>query len=134
VTRPGFTKHFQEGSAELQIPPLRYAPVGMTKGRGSFPYCVSLWMGQTADPSASLGMTKGRATLPFRFDATDDEQQVPPLRYASVGMTPHFGHPHPTQNRSVIPTGAQRSGGTCCFFPRANLPPQKPIDLTGMRR
>jgi hypothetical protein len=25
--------HFQDGSAELQIPPLRFAPVGMTKGR-----------------------------------------------------------------------------------------------------
>jgi hypothetical protein len=46
-------KHFQEMSAELQIPPLRYATVGMTKGR---------------------------VTLPFRFDAADDEQQVPPLR------------------------------------------------------
>jgi hypothetical protein len=47
-------KHFQERSAELQIPPLRYAPVGMTKGR---------------------------VALPFRFDTADDEQQVPPLRY-----------------------------------------------------
>jgi hypothetical protein len=26
-------------------------------------------------------------TLPFRFDAADDEQQVPPLRCAPVGMT-----------------------------------------------
>src|SRR5580704_1293863 len=25
-------------------------------------------------------MTKGRAALPFRFDAAEDEQQVPPLR------------------------------------------------------
>jgi hypothetical protein len=38
---------------ELQIPPLRFATVGMTKGR---------------------------VALPFRFDAADDEQQVPPLR------------------------------------------------------
>jgi hypothetical protein len=28
-------------------------------------------------------MTKERVALPFRFDGTDDEQQVPPLRYAS---------------------------------------------------
>jgi hypothetical protein len=35
-----------------QIPPLRYAPVGMTKGR---------------------------VVLPFRFDAADDEQQVASL-------------------------------------------------------
>jgi hypothetical protein len=32
-------------------------------------------------------MTKGTAALPFKFDAAEDEQQVPPLRYASVGMT-----------------------------------------------
>jgi hypothetical protein len=57
-------KHFQERSVELQIPPLRYA---------------------------SVGMTKGRVALPFRSDAEDDEQQVPPLRYASVGMTILFG-------------------------------------------
>jgi hypothetical protein len=31
---------------------------------------------------ASVGMTKGRVALPFRSDAADDEQQVPPLRYA----------------------------------------------------
>jgi hypothetical protein len=31
-------KHSHEGSAELQIPPLRYAPVGMTKGRVALPF------------------------------------------------------------------------------------------------
>jgi hypothetical protein len=51
---------FQEESVELQIPPLRYA---------------------------SVGMTKGGAALSFRFDAADDKQQVPPLRFAPVGMT-----------------------------------------------
>jgi hypothetical protein len=40
---------------------------------------------------APVGMTKGRAALPFRFDNADDEQQVPPLRFAAVGMTPLFG-------------------------------------------
>jgi hypothetical protein len=36
---------------------------------------------RTADPSTSVGMmTKGRVALPFRFDHTDEEQQVPPLR------------------------------------------------------
>jgi hypothetical protein len=49
----GVEKHFQDGSVELQIPPLRYATVGMTKGR---------------------------VALPFGFDDVDDEQQVPPLR------------------------------------------------------
>jgi hypothetical protein len=51
--RPLREKHFQERSVELQIPPLR---------------------------SASVGMTKGRDALPLRFDVRDDEQQVPPLR------------------------------------------------------
>ena len=55
---------FQDKSAEQQIPPLRYA---------------------------SVGMTKGRVALPFRLDAVDDEQQVPPLRFAPVGMTHLFG-------------------------------------------
>jgi hypothetical protein len=56
VRSPG-GKHFHERSAELQIPPLRYA---------------------------SVGMTKGRAALPFRFDAAEDEPQVSELRYAPV--------------------------------------------------
>jgi hypothetical protein len=43
-------KHFQERSAELQIPPLRYAPVGMTKER---------------------------VALPFKLDGAEDEQQIP---------------------------------------------------------
>jgi hypothetical protein len=30
-------KHFQDRLAELQIPPLRYAPVGMTKGMAALP-------------------------------------------------------------------------------------------------
>jgi hypothetical protein len=60
--------------------------------------------------------------------AREKKQQVPPLRFAPVGMTIllqrssisrwiSFGH-----NRIVIPTGAKRSGGTCCFFPRAFVP------------
>ena len=54
-------KHFQEGSVELQIPPLRSAPVGMTKGR---------------------------VALPFRFHAADDEQQVPSLRSPGFPVEP----------------------------------------------
>ena len=45
---------------ELQIPPLRYAPVGMTKGEVALPGDIGLWL---------------------------KEQQVPPLRCAPVGMT-----------------------------------------------
>ena len=43
--------------------------------------------GRTADPSASLGMTKGRVALSLKFVPADDEQQVPPLRFAPVGVT-----------------------------------------------
>jgi hypothetical protein len=45
---------------ELQIPPLRYA---------------------------SVGMTKSEVVLPLGFAMWDGELQIPPLRYASVGMT-----------------------------------------------
>jgi hypothetical protein len=60
----GLTENSGRPRGALQIPPLRFATVGMTKGR---------------------------AALPFRFDHADDEQQVPPLRYAPVGMTPLLG-------------------------------------------
>ena len=45
---------------------------------------------KTADPSATLGMTKGRAALPSGVDDVGDQPQVPPLRYAPVGMTTHL--------------------------------------------
>ena len=35
-------------------------------------------------------MTKWRGALPFGFVEGEGEQQVPPLRYAAVGMTIHF--------------------------------------------
>jgi hypothetical protein len=55
---------FQDKFAELQIPPLRYA---------------------------SVGMTKGRVVLSLSFAMWDGEQQVPPLRFAPVGMTKEEG-------------------------------------------
>jgi hypothetical protein len=42
--------------------------------------------GEVGNPS-TLGMTKGKVALPFGFVDADGEQQVPPLRYAPVGMT-----------------------------------------------
>jgi hypothetical protein len=62
----GFEKHFQEGSAELQIPPLRFATVGMTKGRGAFSASSSLWKRGPQIPPlrfATVGMTKGRGAF-----------------------------------------------------------------------
>jgi hypothetical protein len=73
-------KHSQEGSAELQIPPLRYAPVGMTKGR---------------------------VVLPLGFDAAEDEQQVPPLRCAPVGMTLLLGTDKRMSRSSFRPLGGR---------------------------
>ena len=44
--------------------------------------------GRTADPSASLGMTKGTLlALGGGLFWVRAEQQVPPLRFAQVGMT-----------------------------------------------
>jgi hypothetical protein len=40
--------------------------------------------------SASLGMTKGREVFPFKAVVRLTEPQVPPLRYAPVGMTNLF--------------------------------------------
>jgi hypothetical protein len=52
-----------------------------------------------------------------------DKPQVPPLRFAPVGMTILLqGARYPLDlsvtNRIVIPTGAKRSGGTCGFLSR----------------
>ena len=35
-----------------------------------------------------------RVARPSGFDGTKDQQQVPPLRFASVGMTIFLGHSH----------------------------------------
>jgi hypothetical protein len=44
-----------------------------------------------------------------------EKQQVPPLRFATVGMTLLVWVTNiPILKRSVIPTGAKRSGRTCC--------------------
>src|ERR1700733_6632764 len=50
------------------VAPLRYAPVGMTKGTGALPFRFAVWDGELQIPPlryASVGMTKGRATLLF---------------------------------------------------------------------
>jgi hypothetical protein len=43
---------------ELQIPPLRYAPVGMTKGGAALSVGIGLWMMGTADPSGGASYSK----------------------------------------------------------------------------
>jgi hypothetical protein len=63
-------------------------------------------------------MTKERVALPFRFDAADDEQQVPPLRFATVGMTLLFRNgqkneqkPPPTEMTNLFGSAKSRSQG-----------------------
>src|SRR5580698_8945072 len=76
-------KHFQDDSAEPQIPPLRYAPVGMTKGTVALRFRSDPGDDEQQVPPlryAPVGMTKGTVALRFRSDPGDDEQQVPPLR------------------------------------------------------
>ncbi len=40
-----------ERAEKLQIPPLRCAPVGMTKGRVALPFAVRCWLSELQDPS-----------------------------------------------------------------------------------
>jgi hypothetical protein len=91
-------KHFQERSAELQIPPLRYAPVGMTKER---------------------------VALPFKLDAAEDEQQVPisaslragsPLRYPDKRA--RYGAPV-----DCLPLWLENREILICFFSCSNPRP-----------
>jgi len=65
------------------------------------------------------------------FSCGNDEQQVPPLRCAPVGMTillhnGNYREKSSISNRIVIPTGAQRSGATgllALFFWEQRWPP-----------
>jgi hypothetical protein len=93
-------KHFHDGSVELQIPPLRYPGFPVDLGGVGAIHAPFFTEGRTrglvqcsvaGNPGTLRSVTKGRVTLPFRFDSLDDEQQVPPLRYAPVGMTLLFG-------------------------------------------
>ena len=48
----------------------------------------------------------------------EKKPQVPPLRFAPVGMTILFGgNIRRSQNKFVIPTEAKRSGGICGSLP-----------------
>jgi hypothetical protein len=58
---------------------------------------------RTADPSASLGMTKGRVALPCASVGWWREPQIPPLRYAPVGMTIHIWQGRGYPRKIVIP-------------------------------
>ena len=91
-------KHFQEGTAEPQISPLRCASVEMTKGRavlpstvvaGQEPFFITLGGPKAHDSSVEKHFQEGTA-----------EPQISPLRCASVEMT---------KGRAVLP------GESCCW-------------------
>jgi hypothetical protein len=72
------------GVGELQIPPLRFAPVGMTKFRVALSVRVAIGMGEPQIPPlrfAPVGMTKFRVALSVRVAIGMGEPQIPPLRY-----------------------------------------------------
>jgi hypothetical protein len=75
-------KHFHERSAELQIPPLRFAPVGMTPLLGNAG--ENEWK-QLSSPAV------GRRPM------------TPPLEGAEGEMTVLFGYRHANPNGIVIP-------------------------------
>src|ERR1700722_15583122 len=84
---------------EQQVPPLRYAPVGMTLlfGLGK----------RTSRRSFRPHGSSGSASISDSI--MDEEQQVPPLRYAPVGMTLLFGADKRTSRRSFRPHGSSGS-------------------------
>ena len=77
-------KHFQEGAVEPQVPPLRCAPVGMTRGRdgGSRerePFFISLGGPQAHDPSGRDHKEDGGYDPEQRFRA--EQPQWRDLRF-----------------------------------------------------
>ena len=77
-------------TAGPQVPPLRCAPVGMTRGRGA--------SGESNCRKKAVFIILGGPPM------------IPP-----VGMTTIFRCIYSGLYRIVIPTGAKRSGGTCGF-------------------
>jgi hypothetical protein len=103
-------KHFQEGSAELQIPSLRFATVGMTKGR------VALSReGWFVAEKNSTRLDYATFCRKKHFQEGSAEPQIPPLRFATVGMT-KGRVALPVWIRLWLGNRLQRSGGTCCLF------------------
>ena len=77
-------KHFQGGTAEPQIPPLRYASVGMTKGRAELPGRV---VAEQEPFFIFLGGPKGPMTTP----AEKHFQDSAPARTVDPSTSLRFG-------------------------------------------
>ncbi len=97
----------------------RHAVVAVTSPRGEA--CRS----RKSAPRHYAALLATSFALKSLPEKPEKKQQVPPLRYAPVGMTILWdGKASKAVKRMagngptaiVIPTGAKRSGGTCCFF------------------
>ena len=77
-------KHLREPHGAQQIPPLRCAPVGMTRGEGWLRSDLRVGRRETADPSTSVGMTRGEGWLRSELKVGRRETADPST---SVGMT-----------------------------------------------
>jgi hypothetical protein len=86
-------KHFQVGTAEPQISPLRCAPVEMTKGRGTLPLRIVSRMGRADPSSAELAGTElargwhGSSSESLRLIAKVLDRYVLHCREDSRGQT-----------------------------------------------
>ena len=68
----------------------------MTKGRVALPFGFDVAEDEPQIPPlryATVGMTKGKVALPFRFGVAEDELQVPLLRYPGLPARPHWTGP-----------------------------------------
>jgi hypothetical protein len=100
---------------KLQVPPLRFAPVGMTKLRVAAHLCSS--GGGWTDSAQQLWYpTQAKIWLEWgtrRFSLVDSVDPPPPLPRWTAALN------------FVIPTGAKRRGATVCFVKRFGVVVEK---------
>ena len=86
MVHPGLLprKDLREPQGALQIPPLRFASVGITRGEG---WLRLEWLRDGEKPQvpplryAPVGMTRGEGWLRLEWLRDGEKPQVPPLRY-----------------------------------------------------
>jgi hypothetical protein len=101
-------KYFQDRSAEPQIPPLRYAPVGMTILLGARKLLppTAVKRGGLYFQQSPTTLRSGRKTFPRRSINTE----ISPLRCASVEMTKGRADLPGECRRTADPSTTLRSG------------------------
>ena len=104
-----------------QVPPLRYAPVGMT---------ILLWELALALVNGTSSRWHNKIVIPTEAQRSGEpdlrrvqggarrwKMRVDQFRELARLLVPLTRAKANSHNKIVIPTGAQRSGGTCGFFP-----------------